>query len=289
VNKRYLFGILIVIAGGAFLSTSGILLRIMDNANGWQIIFYRSLTFFITISTILVFQYRSKTLGAFRAIGMPGIAAAFLLGFGSVCYIFAMLNTTVANVVFIIGSAPLVTALLAWIFLKEKVSGWSVIAMLTALVGIGLMFMDGLAGGGITGNLLALAMVFMFAVYLLILRSKRDIDMVPATGLSGLVTLCIAVVMMPGFAISAHDLLICFALGSFQFGLGFLLLTLGTRYLPAAEVALFALSESILNPIWVWIGVNEVPSSYTLYGSAIVLASVVTYSLIAIRAAKQPT
>ena len=289
MQNRYLFGVLVVLAGGAFLSTSGILLRIMDNANGWQIIFYRSLTFFITISTILVFQYRSKTLGAFRAIGTPGIAAAFLLGFGSVCYIFAMLNTTVANVVFIIGSAPLVTALLAWIFLKEKVSGWSVIAMLAALVGIGLMFMDGLAGGGITGNLLALAMVFMFAFYLLILRSKRDIDMVPATGLSGLVTLCIAVVMMPGFAISAHDLLICFALGSFQFGLGFLLLTLGTRYLPAAEVALFALSESILNPIWVWIGVNEVPSSYTLYGSAIVLASVVTYSLIAIRAAKQPT
>ncbi len=152
MNRRYLLGIVIVIAGGAFLSTSGILLRIMDNANGWQIIFYRSLTFFITISTILVFQYRSKTLGAFRAIGMPGIAAAFLLGFGSVCYIFAMLNTTVANVVFIIGSAPLVTALLAWIFLKEKVSGWSVIAMLTALVGIGLMFMDGLAGGGISAT-----------------------------------------------------------------------------------------------------------------------------------------
>jgi drug/metabolite transporter (DMT)-like permease len=289
VNRRYLLGILIVIAGGAFLSTSGILLRIMDNANGWQIIFYRSLTFFITISTILAFQYRSKTLGAFRAIGAPGIAAAFLLGFGSICYIFAMLNTTVANVVFIIGSAPLVTALVAWIFLREKVSGWSVIAMLAALVGIGLMFMDGLASGGIFGNLLALAMVFMFAFYLLILRSKRNIDMVPATGLSGLVTLCIAVVMMPGFAISGHDLLICIALGSFQFGLGFLLLTLGTRYLPAAEVALFALTESILNPIWVWIGVNEVPSSYTLYGSAIVLASVVTYSLIAIRAGKQPT
>ncbi len=275
-------------AGGAFLSTSGILLRIMDNANGWQIIFYRSGTFFITITTILVFQYRGQTLAAFRAVGAPGVAAAFLLGFGSVCYIFAMLNTTVANVVFIIGSAPLVTALLAWIILGEKVSGWSIVAMLAALLGIGLMFMDGLASGGITGNLLALAMVFMFAFYLLILRSRKDIDMVPATGLSGLVTLCIAAVMIPEFAISGHDLLICIALGSFQFGLGFLLLTLGTRYIPAAEVALFALSESILNPIWVWIGVNEVPSNYTLYGSAIVLASVITYGLIAIRSNKQP-
>ena len=139
--------------------------------------FNRSGTFFITITTILAFQYRGRTLAAFRAVGAPGVTAALLLGLGSVCYIFAMLNTTVANVVFIIGSAPLVTALLAWMILGEKVSGWSVVAMLAALLGIGLMFMDGLASGGITGNLLALAMVFMFAFYLLILRSRKDIDM----------------------------------------------------------------------------------------------------------------
>ncbi len=90
-------------------------------------------------------------------------------------------------------------------------------------------------------------MVFMFAVYLLILRSKRNIDMVPATGLSGLVTLCIAVVMMPGFAISAHDLLICYCPGFVPVRAGVPVADLGTRYLPAAEVALFALTESILN------------------------------------------
>lgn len=84
-----------------------------------------------------------------------------------------------------------------------------------------------------------------------------------------------------------HDLLICIALGSFQFGLGFLLLTLGTRFIPAAEVALFALSESVLNPVWVWIGVNEVPGRYTLYGSSVVLAAVIVYSLIAIHNERQ--
>ena len=282
MKNKYLLGILIVIAGGAFLSTSGILIRIMDDPEGWRIILFRSLTFFITVVTIMLFKYGRKTLDAYLAVGRDGVLAALLLSLGSVCYIFALLNTTVANVVFIIGSAPLVTALVTWLFLKERVSKWSLVAMIFALGGIGLMFVDGLVSGGLLGNLLALLMVFMFAFYLLILRKNKNIDMIPATGLSGLITFGIAALFVTDISMSDKDLLICIALGSFQFGLGFLLLTLGTRYIPAAEVALFAMSESILNPIWVWIGVNEVPSLYTIMGSAIVLLAVIVYSLIAI-------
>ncbi len=259
------------------------MLRSMDDANGWQVVLIRSLTFFITILTIMIFRYRRNTFAAYRAVGVSGIFAAILLGLGSVCYIFAMLNTSVANVVFIIGSAPLVTALIAWLFLKEKIGVWGLVAMITSVFGIGLMFLDGFISGGMFGNLMALLMVFMFAFYLLILRSKKHIDMIPATGLSGLITFAIAAVMVSDLDISLHDLVICMMLGSFQLGLGFLFLTLGTRFIPAAEVALFSMSESILNPLWVWIGVNEVPSNYTLAGSAIVLVSVITYSLIAIR------
>ncbi len=283
MQNRYLIGILIVFMGGVFLSTSGIMLRSMDDANGWQVVLIRSLTFFITILTIMIFRYRRNTFAAYRAVGVSGIFAAILLGLGSVCYIFAMLNTSVANVVFIIGSAPLVTALIAWLFLKEKIGVWGLVAMITSVFGIGLMFLDGFISGGMFGNLMALLMVFMFAFYLLILRSKKHIDMIPATGLSGLITFAIAAVMVSDLDISLHDLVICMMLGSFQLGLGFLFLTLGTRFIPAAEVALFSMSESILNPLWVWIGVNEVPSNYTLAGSAIVLVSVITYSLIAIR------
>ena len=288
MQNRYLIGILIVFMGGVFLSTSGIMLRSMDNANGWQVVLFRSLAFFITILTIMIFRYRRNTFAAYRAVGVSGIFAAILLGLGSVCYIFAMLNTSVANVVFIIGSAPLVTALVAWLFLKEKIGVWGLVAMITSVFGIGLMFIDGFISGGMFGNLLALLMVFMFAFYLLILRSKKHIDMIPATGLSGLITFAIAAVMVSDLDISLHDLVICMMLGSFQLGLGFLFLTLGTRFIPAAEVALFSMSESILNPLWVWIGVNEVPSNYTLAGSAIVLVSVITYSLIAIRNDRKP-
>ncbi len=288
MQNRYLIGILIVFMGGVFLSTSGIMLRSMDNANGWQVVLFRSLAFFITILTIMVCRYRRNTFAVYRAIGLSGIFAAILLGLGSVCYIFAMLNTSVANVVFIIGSAPLVTALIAWLFLKEKIGVWGLAAMIASVFGIGLMFLDGFISGGMFGNLMALLMVFMFAFYLLILRSKKHIDMIPATGLSGLITFVIAAVMVSDLDISLHDLVICMMLGSLQLGLGFLFLTMGTRFIPAAEVALFSMSESILNPLWVWIGVNEVPSNYTLAGSAIVLVSVVTYSLIAIRNDRKP-
>lgn len=235
----------------------------------------------------MLFRYRKKTFAVYRAVGLKGLLAATLLGLGSVCYIFAMLHTTVANVVFIIGSAPLVTALMAWLFLKEKVSVWSLAAMFTSVIGVGLMFLDGLISGGMFGNLLALLLVVLFAFYLLLLRSSKHIDMIPATGLSGLITFAIAAVMVGDIDISLHDLVICMLLGSFQLGLGFLFLTVGTRLIPAAEVALFSMSESILNPLWVWIGVNEVPGSYTLWGSAIVLVSVITYSLIAIRSERK--
>ena len=292
MNNRYHIGAFAVLLGGSCLGLSGVFLRHIDQADGWSILFYRSGTFFLTLLAVLAFQYRGGLYRAFTAIGKKGLAAALLLSIGNICYIFAMLNTTVANVVFIIGSAPLFTALLAWIFLKEAVTGLSLVAMMIAMLGIGLMFADGLVTGGWFGNLLALFMVLMYALYLLMLRGSQNVDMIPATCLSGLVTAIIVIPMMTseigsGFAISKDDLIICMLLGTVQFGLGFYCITIGARYIPAAEVALFSLSESILNPVLVWIFVGEVPSTFTIYGSLLVLISVVTYSIIAIRRERQ--
>ncbi|MEJ2178786.1 MAG: DMT family transporter, partial [Gammaproteobacteria bacterium] len=258
-------------------------IRHIEQADGWQILFYRSLAYFFSLGAILAVQYRGRTLEKFIAIGRPGIYASIVLALGSVLYIMAMLNTTVANVVFIIGASPLITALAGWLFLNEKITRASFITMLLAIGGIALMFADGFISGGMLGNVFAMMMVFMYMLFLLIMRHNRHIDMLPATCLSGLVTATIAFVLVGDLSVSQHDLILCVALGSVQFGMGFMLLTWGTRYIPAAEVALFSLSESVLNPIWVWLGVNEVPSIMTLTGSAIVLISVLTYSIMAIK------
>jgi drug/metabolite transporter (DMT)-like permease len=155
--------------------------------------------------------------------------------------------------------------------------------MLVALLGIGLMFADGIVAGRWLGNVMALGVVVSFATMLVILRGSRKVDMLPATCMAGIVGAVVAGTMATDLVVSPHDLLIAVTLGSVQFTGGFMLLTIGTRYLPAAEVALFSLSESVLAPIWVWVGVGEVPSGLTIVGCLIVFAAVVTYCIVGIR------
>lgn len=282
-NNRYMVGVAIALLGGTFLSLSGIMIRNIEAADGWQILFYRSLATFLTIFVFLVFQYRGSIARRFADIGRPGLLAALVLSVGSIFYIMALLNTTVANVVFIIGASPLLAALAGWLFLQERVTRASLASMFAAILGIGLMFADGLVSGGMLGNVFALCLAIMYVFYLLILRGNRHVDMMPATCLSGLFTAMIVLAFVVDFTVSRHDLMLILALGSVQFGFGFMCLTWSTRYIPAAEVALFSLSEAVLNPIWVWLGVGETPSLYTLAGSAVVLAAVMTYSIMAIR------
>jgi drug/metabolite transporter (DMT)-like permease len=283
MERRYGYGVTLVIIGGCFLSTSGILLRNIESASGWQILFYRGVTFSLTLFLLLLLRYRGGIGNAFRAIGKPGLWAATVLGLGSICYVFAILLTTVANAVFIIGAAPLVTAGVAWLVLREKTSRFGVVAMLVSLVGIGLMFADGLLEGRWAGNIAALGVVASFVTFLLIVRNRRSVDMLPATCLGGLVMAGVSFVFVETMVISKHDLVIAIVMGCLQFGVGFWCFTVASRYIMASEVALFALTESILGPIWVWIGVGEEPSLLTLGGSAIVLVSVVSYCINGIR------
>ena len=283
MERRYGFGVGLVILGGAFLSLSGILLRNIESASGWQILFYRGLAFSIMLFLILLIKYRKGTADAFRAIGRPGLWAALGLGLGSVCYIFAILLTTVANAVFIIGASPLATAFVGWLILGEKTSKFGIAAMLISLTGIGLMFADGLIEGRWLGNIAALGVVISFVIFLLLVRGRQQVDMLPATCLGGLVMAAVGGLFADDLVISNHDLVISLVLGLVQFGIGFMCFTIATRYIMASEVALFALTESILGPIWVWVGVGEQPSLLTFIGSGIVLVCVSSYCIVGIR------
>jgi drug/metabolite transporter (DMT)-like permease len=283
MERRYALGAGLVIIGGVFLSLSGILLRNIESANGWQILFYRGLAFSFMLFLILLLKYRKGTLDAFRAIGRPGLWAALALGLGSVAYIFAILLTTVANALFIIGASPLATALVGWLILGEKTSRFGITAMLISLTGIGLMFADGLIEGRWLGNIAALIVVASFVIFLLLVRGRRQVDMLPATCLGGVVMAAVGGIFADDLVISNHDLVIALLMGWVQFGIGFMCFTIATRYIMASEVALFALTESILGPIWVWYGVGEQPSLLTFIGSGIVLLCVSSYCIAGIR------
>lgn len=283
MDRRYGLGVTLVMVGGVFLSLSGILVRNIEAADGWQILFYRGLAFSATLFLLLLIQYRKNTLQVFRDIGRPGILAGTVLGLGSVCYVFAILTTTIANALFIIGAAPLATAFVGWVILGERTPRAGIIAMLLSLGGIALMFADGFIEGRWFGNVAALGVVVSFVIFLLIVRNYRQVNMLPATCLGGLVMSLVSVFFIDNFVISNRDLLLALVMGCVQFGIGFICFTIATRYILASEVALFSLTESVLGPVWVWIGVGEEPSLLTILGSAIVFVCVTSYCIVGIR------
>ncbi len=281
-------GVLCVLAGGSCLSLGGVLIRQFETADGWQIVFYRAIGFILALSLYLALKHRRRFFGAFLAVGWPGLVAAVSLGLGTVCYVFAMLLTSVANVVFTLAAGPFLAATLAWLVLRERIRLPTLLAMLVAAAGIGLMFADGLVSGSWLGNLVALGPPVSFAVTVVAWRSNRGVDMVPATCLSGVFGLMIGAAMAGGLVVSAHDLLLALFLGAAQLGAGFLLFTLGSRAVPAGEVTLYSLAETILAPIWVWLAIGEVPSDWTLGGGVFVLSAVVLAAMAGLRAARVP-
>jgi drug/metabolite transporter (DMT)-like permease len=287
-DAKYPLGVAMVLVAGVCLSFGGLILRHVESADIWLMVFYRSITFSGTLLLFLAVVYRGRLVRPFLAIGPEGVVVALSLGVGAVCYLVAIDLTTVANVVFILGTGPLLTALLGRLVLGERVRPVTWIAMAAALCGIALMVVEGLDSGRLTGNVVALGAAAAFAVMVVAIRRAKSVDMVPASCLGGLVGAAAAATMVGGFGISGHDLGLALLLGSVQLGAGFLLITLGTRWVPAAEVPLLALTEIVLAPIWVWLWVDEVPGRLTLLGGAVVLAAVLGQAIVRLRRERGP-
>ena len=282
-DNRYPQGVATVLAGGLCLSCGGLILRHMEAADGWQITFYRAIGFLALFLVYLAFRYRGGLPAAFRAIGWPGLLLAATLGISFSLYVFAILLTSVANAVFTLAIGPFAAAALGWLLLGERVGRATWLAMLAALCGVGLMFADGLTTGRWLGNVVALGAPILLAVGVVIMRRHKDVDMTPATCLAGVFSLLLGFFLSGSVVVPLSDVLLGLLLGSVQLGLGFLLLTLGARSVPAGEVPLFALTETIFAPIWVWLVIDETPSLLTLAGGAVVLVAVAFAALVGLR------
>lgn len=263
-----------IIVGGACLSLLGIGVRLMESASSLQIVFFRALFQAISLSLLLVWLYRRRPLQPYIEIGRAGLLAAVFFGAAGLFIVLAMRHTTVANAVFIVSLAPLSSALLARAILGEQVSQRTWHAMAIALTGIAIIFGSGLSGGGLAGMGFAFCMMLLYSGALVAIRSQSGADMIAVGALSGLFLALGTLPFIDSFSISQHDLLLCLILGIFQIGLGQVLITKGAAHVPAAQVSLLALLEVVLSPLWVWIGVGEVPSAYSLAGGSIVILGV---------------
>jgi drug/metabolite transporter (DMT)-like permease len=262
----------IVLAALAW-STAGLLQRELSMDTPTQVA-GRALFAMLALFAFVAVAARGNMPGAFRTIGRAGLAFALCMAVASGAFIVALNETTVANVLFLQALAPVAAAILAGVVLGETVGRRTWVAMVLALCGVGVMI-GGPSSEGLRGQAIALLMTLAFAVTVVIARRHREISMAPATCLSQLIVLAVAVPFASPSQIGGDDLGLLVLLGAGQMGLGLTFLTLGARLIPAAEVALITLLEVVLGPLWVWLAISEEPGTATLVGGAVVVAAVV--------------
>ena len=279
VNKKSL-SIFLLLLSSVAISFGGLIMRNIEVANAWQIIFYRSLFFSISISLILIFQYRFIFFKNIKKIGYPGLLGAIFYTIANVMFVHAFANTTVANALFTLSSIPFLTALLAYYVLNENLSMRTVIIMLTAFLGIVIMIGEGLALGQVYGNLMALGTALSFSCFAITLRKFRNVDMLPTLLVAGLFILFITfIISHDALKLPIRDLFLCFLWGGILSGFVNYIFIYATRYLYASSVTFFMLFEFALGPFWVFIFLNETVSINTLYGGMLVMICVLVYSL----------
>ena len=279
VNKKSL-SIFLLLLSSIAISFGGLIMRNIEAANAWQIIFYRSLFFSISISLILIFQYRFIFFKNIKKIGYPGLLGAIFYTIANIMFVHAFANTTVANALFTLSSIPFLTALLAYYVLNENLSMRTVIIMLTAFLGIVIMIGEGLALGQVYGNLMALGTALSFSCFAITLRKFRNVDMLPTLLVAGFFILFITfIISYDALKLPVRDLFLCFLWGGILSGFVNYIFIYATRYLYASSVTFFMLFEFALGPFWVFIFLNETVSINTLYGGMLVMISVLVYSL----------
>ena len=271
-DRPWLGALLLVVSAAAF-SMAGFFTRLIP-LDAWTLLFWRGLYGGLFIGAYVVWVHRRDTVAAIRAIGRAGLIAAACSTIATICFINALQRTSVADVMVINATTPFFAAAIAWLWTGERESRVTLIASVAALLGVVLTFDGALPAGRLIGNALALVMTILISAMMVIIRARRGTSMLPASCLSAFaLAVLVAPFANPSAGLGANFLyLVLF--GTAQFGLGLLLLTLGTRLISATRSALIGALETPLAPIWVWLGFGEIPPLMTCVGGAVVMAAV---------------
>ncbi len=271
---RHAQGTLLIILSAIAYSSAGFFTRLI-HLDVWTMLFWRGLFAGLMILCVIAIQERRNTWGAIRAIGRPGLLAAFCSTTATILYINAFRRSSVADVAVIFAAAPFLTAGLGWLWLGVKESWVTLAASLVALFGVGIMVGGAVADGHLFGDFLAFGMTVCMAIMMLTIRQHRETPMLPAACFSALLCPLVVWPFASPFDVSMPDLLKLCLFGTTQFGLGLVFLTVGGRMVSATENALIKTLETPLAVAWVWLCFSEAPSIANFAGGIIVMAAVV--------------
>ena len=270
--STYAKGLLITAAGVLLISPDGLLTRLIQSDH-WTMLFWRSLFLSFGMLLLVNFTHPNRVWSQFKTLKGPGVYMVMAYSMGATSFIYAITHTSVANTLIILSTTPLFAAIIGRIFLGEVIERRTMVAI--TLVAGGIAIISSGSGGGqqtsLTGDLAAIGGAFFLACGFSFVRRYPGISSASAISLSGLLTASIILPFAAPFSVSQSDFGYLMIMGVYMLPIGTALMFIGPRYIPASEVGLLLLLESILGPVWVWLALNEEPGPRTLIGGGIVL------------------
>ncbi len=286
IRENQYFGVVLVLLAGTLWSTVGIAVRLIEEASVWQILFYRSVSLSIFLLIVINFFHKANVLRLVKENILTYLYGGTALFFAYSGGIYSIQHTSVANAMLLFGSAPIITAILASFFIKERISISTALSIGAAFIGILIMVIQESAGNSLKGNLAALGSALAFSLFTINLRYKKNIEMLPCIFMSGLVGITLTSIIVyydgSGVSLPQSDVTIAICMGVFQVGSGLVLYTIGSKSVPATQLTILAMGEVLLGPVWVWIFLGEVVSLNTFIGGSILLCAI-TYNALYVK------
>lgn len=271
------------------LSPDALLVRLIS-CDIWTLLFWRCLLTATTQSLILATTFRRQFLQSFHRIGRAGLLSALIVTLGSLLFVNSLRQTTAANTLIILAAAPIFSSFFSWLFLRETIPLRTWGAIVACFSGIVMIFSGSLKSGLLLGDFLALGATCMWGANLVVIRSGRAVNLIPANLLGNLMVVPVALIAgAQPMSLGQSDLLLLLLLGGVVLPVSFTLITLGPRYLPAPEISLILLVETILGPLWVWIVLNEVPHRTTFYAGLLIVGTLIAHTVMSLRSHQQQT
>ncbi|MDJ0948692.1 MAG: DMT family transporter [Alphaproteobacteria bacterium] len=284
-SADHLRGIALAAGGMVLISPDGLLFRLTD-ASDMQILFWRGLISFAAVATYVQLSRPGGMAAAVGRAGWAGILSAALMSGSILFFTMSITRTTVANTLVILAAIPLFAAILGWVFLRERVDRATWLAIFATFLGILLVISGSLGTINLLGDALAIGAGLCMAANLTLIRARAGISMLSSLALSGLLVALLVLPFVGTVVVPARDFAIIAAMGLLPQSLAFGLFLAGARYLPPAEIGLFALLETVLGPFWTWLGVGEMPTPQAIIGGAVVIATLASHSAFKLRRAQ---
>ena len=275
-------GSLLAFIAVMFITPDSLFIR-LSSIDTWGMLFYRgAIPFAVTLIGLLIF-YKKNFLKALFAIGYPGIFYILSFSICNITFIISIQNTNVANTLVMIAMAPMISAILGAIFLKELPDSKTWIAIIITFIAVAYIFHDSIELGNFYGDIFGLITAFGLACNAVLARFAKDRDLVPSAVIGKLCVAIFAFFFVDSFTLVEKDLIIIPLMCIMCVAIPFVLVTIAPRFIPAEEVNLFFLLETIIGPIWVWLIIKEQPSIEALQGGLIIITTIAIHSFLKLK------